>query len=260
MATFGLASNPTVIMLHPFPFSAKLWQAVATQLAGENLFVVTPNFRGCGDLPLESDKPSLEVLAQDIFELIEELQIQKPFIAGISLGGYVAMKMLSLKPSFAQGLILLDTKASPDSLAAKENRLRIAKQMRDQEEVSLLVEQILSSVLGIYTKENRPQVFQQVKNWILEANPATIAWLQEAIANRVESFSALAQFDGPSLLIRGAQDEITSAEDFDLMAKNLRQVTNTEINNVGHLPPVEDASSTAQIMGSWLSEITSPDC
>jgi pimeloyl-ACP methyl ester carboxylesterase len=247
-------------MLHAFPFSAKLWEPVATQLASKNLFVVTPNFRGCGDSPLGLVKPSLEVLARDTFAVIEKLKIQKPFISGISLGGYVAMKMLSLEPSFTRGLILLDTKASPDSLAVKENRLQIAKQMRDEENVSIVVEQILTSVLGLFTKENRPQVIHQVKNWILEANPTTIAWLQEAMANRAESFTALAQFDGPSLLIRGTQDEISSAEDFELMVKNLRQVTSIEIKNAGHLPPIEDASSTAQIIGSWLNDITSANC
>lgn len=38
------------------------------------------------------------------------------------------------------------------------------------------------------------------------------------------------------------------------MAKNLRQVTNIQISNAGHLPPIEDPSATAQAMYSWLLE------
>ena len=119
--------------------------------------------------------------------------------------------------------------------------------------VSLFAEQMIENVVGSFTHENRPKVVTQVKNWILSAKPETIAWLQIAMAQRPESFSTLAALNIPTLLIRGEQDVISSAQDFSLMQENLRQVTYVEIPNVGHLPPVEDPVATFTAIDQWLT-------
>jgi pimeloyl-ACP methyl ester carboxylesterase len=250
---FGNPEKQAVVLIHPFPFNSKLWEKVANVLAND-FYVVTPDLRGCGETELGLAEPDLDLLASDVAELINELKINKPIVGGISLGGYVAMALARLNPNLMSGLILLDTKASADTESARENRFRVARQMKESGKVELFAEQMLENVIGSYTHENRPEVVQQVKTWMLAAKAETIAWLQIAMANRVESFTTLETFDHPTLLIRGIQDLITTAEDFDLMAKNLRQVTNIQISNAGHLPPIEDPSATAQSMYSWLLE------
>jgi len=254
--TFGDSNNLAIVLLHPFPFSAELWEQVAIELAGNNYYVVTPDFRGCGNNELGSEKPNLDTLADDVFEVIQDLKIINPIIGGISLGGYVAMAMARLNPQSIRGLILLDTKASADSDLAKENRLKVADQMRQLKEVASFAAQMLPGVIGEFTKNNRPKVLNQVQVWMAAANPETIAWLQVAMADRKDSFSTLENFNKPTLLIRGEQDQISSDDDFMKMVKKLKQVTYIQISNAGHLPPVEDPSSTSQAIRNWLSETT----
>jgi pimeloyl-ACP methyl ester carboxylesterase len=225
---------------------------VAQKLSQKN-YVLVPDLRGCGQSNLGTDEPSLNLLAKDILELVETEQLSEVILAGISLGGYVAMELSRINQEVLSGLILLDTKACADSSTAKENRLRIATQMESGAKVSLFAEQMLESVVGNYTLENRPDVVALVKNWMLDASPQTIAWLQRAMSSRPESFSTLEKLDVPVLLIRGAQDGISSAQDFVQMQKNLRQVTYIEISNAGHLPPVEDPVATFAAIDQWLT-------
>ena len=251
-ATENSKTGRNILLIHPFPFDSRLWSEVAQKLSQKN-YVLVPDLRGCGKSNLGTDEPSLNLLAKDILELVETEKVSDVILAGISLGGYVAMEISRMKQEVLSGLILLDTKACADSTAAKENRLRIATQMESGAKVSLFAEQMLESVVGNYTLENRSDVVALVKNWMLDASPQTIAWLQRVMASRPESFSTLEKLDVPVLLIRGAQDGISSVEDFTQMQKNLRQVTYIEISNAGHLPPVEDPVATFAAIDQWLT-------
>ncbi len=252
MKVLGDSNNPAIVLIHPFPFDARLWFDVANELA-DSYFVITPDLRGCGFTPLGDGEPSLDLLAEDIYELVTQAGLAKAVIGGISLGGYVALALAKKHPEIISGLILADTKASADTDAAKENRLRIATQMRESGKVELFADQMITNVVGDFTHANRPDVVLEVRDWMREAKAESIAWLQEAMATRADSFQALERLSVPTLLIRGTQDSISTAEDFSLMEKKLRQVTYVQIPNSGHLPPIEDPIATAIAIENWLA-------
>ena len=252
MKVLGNSENPAIVLIHPFPFDSRLWFDVASDLA-DSYFVITPDLRGCGLTPLGAEPPNLDLLAEDIYELVTQAGLAGAIIGGISLGGYVAMALARKHPEIINGLILVDTKASADSQAAKENRLRVSVQMRESGKVELFADQMITNVVGDYTHANRPEVVLEVRDWMREANAESIAWLQEAMANRVESFETLASLEIPTLLIRGSQDSISTAEDFSQMEKKLRQVTYVQIPNSGHLPPIEDPIATTIAIENWLT-------
>lgn len=185
--------------------------------------------------------------------MVTEAGLSKAVIGGISLGGYVAMALAKRNPEIISGLILVDTKASADTDAAKENRLRIAAQMRESGKVELFADQMITNVVGDFTHANRPDIVLEVRDWMREAKAESIAWLQEAMAKRADSFETLASLSVPTLLIRGTQDSISTAEDFSLMEKNLRQATYVQIPNSGHLPPIEDPIATTIAIENWLA-------
>lgn len=252
MKVLGDSNNPAIVLIHPFPFDARLWFDVANELA-DSYFVITPDLRGCGFTPLGDGEPSLDLLAEDIYELVTQAGLAKAVIGGISLGGYVALALAKKHPEIISGLILVDTKASADTDAAKENRLRIATQMRESGKVELFADQMITNVVGDFTHANRPDVVLEVRDWMREAKAESIAWLQEAMAKRADSFQTLERLSVPTLLIRGTQDSISTAEDFSLMEKKLRQVTYVQIPNSGHLPPIEDPIATTIAIENWLA-------
>lgn len=252
--TFGDRTNHPIVLIHPFPFSAEIWRTVASDLSAAGYYVITPNLRGCGGTEIGNDDPDLDLLAQDILDLVSELDLVKPTIGGISLGGYVAMAILRKDKDVTDSVIFLDTKASADTVEAKANRLKVAKQMRAFGKVELFAEQMMANLISDVTKTNKPEVARQVLDWMKLTKPETIAWLQEAMANRPDSFKALNEFPGRALLIRGSDDAISSKQDFANLQKNLRQETYVEIANTGHLPIVEDPAAVTAAILSWLAE------
>ena len=250
---FGEPSNSTVVLIHPFPFRAEFWQATAPQLAEAGFQVIAPNLRGCADSPSDDADADINLLAADIWELLDRLDISKVTIMGVSLGGYVTLAMLRARPESVTALGLIDTKVTADSPAAIRNRTRIATEIQTELTPPEYALQMLPTLLSAFTHEHRPEVVTKVQSWISVSKPETIAWLQHAMAGRPDSSSDLAAFRGKTLLLRGADDVVTKAEDFNTMNELAQLPTYVEIPNCGHLPPVEDPQRTVSEIISWLT-------
>ena len=251
--SFGESVNPAVVLIHPFPFRAQFWSQVAPALADAGYFVVAPNLRGCASSPNDKSMPNMDLLADDVWQLLAEQGIERATILGVSLGGYVTLAMLRLKPQAVAGIGLIDTKATADSPAAVRNRGRIASEIQDSLTVSEYAEQMLPTLLSSFTHEHRPEVVDQVRSWIAASSPETIAWLQLAMAGRSDSGNVLQSFAGPTLLIRGTDDVVSKPEDFQVMRDLAQNPTFIELDNCGHLPPVEDPKACALAITSWLA-------
>ncbi len=250
--SYGSADNPAVVLIHPFPFRAEFWSAVAPAMAESGFYVVAPNLRGCATSPSDSSEPDMDLLAADVWQLLTEQGIERATILGVSLGGYVTLAMLRAKPEAVAGIGLIDTKVTADSPAAVRNRQRIAADIESSLSVAEYAEQMLPTLLSQYTHENRTGVVDQVRGWISASSPATIAWLQRAMSARPDSSSALESFAGPTLLIRGADDVVSKPEDFQVMLDLAQNSTFIEVEKCGHLPPVEDPKASAEAITSWL--------
>jgi len=250
--SYGVPGNPAVVLIHPFPFRAQFWSACAPVIAASGYFVIAPNLRGCATSPSDTAPPSMELLSADVWQLLDSLQVNNPTILGVSLGGYVTLAMLRARPDGVSAIGIIDSKVTADSPAAVRNRQRIAFEIQNHLTTSEYAQQMLPTLLSPFSRQNRQDVEGQVAQWISASKPETIAWLQEAMALRLDSTTELAKFAGPTLLIRGAEDVVSRPEDFSTMVELAQQPTFVEVPDCGHLPPVEDSTATAQVIIQWL--------
>lgn len=115
MTADGMQQKPTLVVLHGGPgldhsfeieFSrecAPFAQTILVDLRG--------NGRSTGDNPKQWN---LEQWADDVFTFCQSLGLEKPFVQGVSMGGWVTMKFACKYPDAARGIILLDTEAVLD--------------------------------------------------------------------------------------------------------------------------------------------------
>ena len=95
-----------VIILHGLFGAGRNWQGIARALTG-NLHVVIPDLRNHGSSP-HAMEMGYEVMANDVAELIAELNLANPIIIGHSMGGKVAMTLALNNPELVQGLVIVD--------------------------------------------------------------------------------------------------------------------------------------------------------
>lgn len=95
-----------LLLLHGLYGSSDNWVTFAKKLSGK-CTVYLPDLRNHGQSP-HSELCDYNAMSNDIYELAEELKLNKFFIAGHSLGGKVATAFAIRHPQMVSGLAVFD--------------------------------------------------------------------------------------------------------------------------------------------------------
>lgn len=231
-------SDTPLVLLHAFPLSSAMYAALATELRPLECDLLTPDLRGFGNVPLGTDEPSLDRMADDVAAVLDDRGSSRCVLGGLSMGGYVTMAMLRRHPDRVAGVILLDTKAGADSEQAQENRLRMADKVLEHGTRALIP--MIDTLLGETTRRERPDVVSAVTGWVNAAAPEAVAWAQRAMAARPDSFDTLRTVDVPAAVVVGEEDVLSTVDDAQSMADAIdHPVPVHVIPRAGHLSAVE---------------------
>ncbi|WP_086839919.1 alpha/beta fold hydrolase [Amycolatopsis kentuckyensis] len=241
-----------LVLLHAFPLDSRMWNAVREPLAS-HLRVITPDQRGLGRSPLpETDRePLLEDAARDVLALLDRLDLERVVLGGCSMGGYLAMAVLRLAPERVGGLVLIDTKATPDTPEAAQTRLDVAARVENEGIDPWLAEVNLPNLLAESTREQRPDLVETVREIIGSQPPAGIAWTALALRTRPNSLDLLRDAKIPALVIVGEEDPITPVAAASEMAGVMDGATLVVLPDAGHLTPLEDPAGVVEAILSW---------
>lgn len=248
--TRSAGTGVPVVLLHAFPLSSAMWLAQREGLA-RACRVITPDLRGFGGSRLGEDEPSIDLMADDVAELLDAEGIDKAVVGGLSMGGYVAMAFCRRHPDRVRGVILADTKATPDPPPAQANRERIAQAVL-AEGSGVLVDEVLPALTGPTTRERRAMVFGRVKGLVQSAPPGAVAWAQRAMAARPDSFETLRALKVPLLVVVGEEDELSPVSDAEAMAQAAPDAELEVIPKAGHLSAVEQPEAFNAAVAEFL--------
>ena len=87
--------TPTALLVHAFPFDRRMWHPQLEAIRSAGFRAIAPDLRGFGGSPAGGGAPSIDAFADDLVALLDRLHVREVVLAGISMGGYVAL-------SFAQ--------------------------------------------------------------------------------------------------------------------------------------------------------------
>ena len=248
-----------LVLLHGFPLDHRMWDEVAHLLpAGRPVHAVDlPGTPGhATDLP----EPALETSADLVAEVLRAAGVERAVVAGLSMGGYVALALVERHPDLVAALALVDTKSTADTPEARANRLRIADEAETTGSVAP-VRPMASSLLGESTRSSRPEVADQVTAWIEQQEPAGIAWSQRAMAARPDRSEVLQAFDGPVVVVVGDEDTVTPVEAAEHLVATSEQARLVVVPRAGHLSSVVQPAAVAAALAdlAQAADATSRD-
>ena len=84
--------------------------------------VLAPDLRGFDGRSPGSDDPSLDRMADDLALLLKGRDIPRVVLAGMSMGGYVALAFVERYPHALAGLALISSQAAADTEEGRANR------------------------------------------------------------------------------------------------------------------------------------------
>jgi len=101
-------SGQAVVLLHGLASNARIWDGVASRLAGAGLRVVALDQRGHGASEQPGSGYDFATLGRDLSAALAALGIERPVLAGHSWGANVALRFAADRPGALAGLALVD--------------------------------------------------------------------------------------------------------------------------------------------------------
>jgi len=247
-----IGNGVPLLLIHAFPFDRGLWRA---QIAGlSSLYrVIAPDLRGFGQSSeTTGDAISMDQYAADLKSLLDSLNIKQAVIGGISMGGYIALAFYAQYADRVKGLLLANTRATPDTEEIKQTRLANAQKIGDAGPRSL-IDSLAPKMLGTATK---PEMEITVQSMMARQRAAGIMSALRGMAARPDRTALLRFATIPLLIISGTADALIPASDSEAMhalAPNSRLVI---IPDAGHLSNLDKVDAFNHVMREFYKEVS----
>lgn len=262
----GPDGDTPLVLLHAFPLDATMWEPVAELLDVPTLCIDLPGFGGspgARELAHEHGRrvaPSVDNAAAEVLEVLDAEGIERAVVAGISMGGYVAMALAERAPDRLAGIGLLNTKAAADAPEARANRLRIAE-LAAGPMGARAVATMINGLVGETTKAENPELVADLRERLAAAPPAGIVFAQHAMAERPDRLAVLEELGRrgvPSLVLYGAEDALMGEDVHRAMAEALG-VEVLVVPGAGHLSALEAPQAVADALADLHARATARD-
>lgn len=232
--------NTTNLLLLPgLVCDQRLWASQATGL--EDICAVT-----------HVDLTGADSISRLAASAIEQAPAGQFALAGLSMGGYVALEIMRQAPERVFALALLDTSARPDTDEASANRRKAMQQAKtDFDEV----------IKGLTAKLIHPDQMQNAALTDVIAAMAhslgkdVFSQQQNAIIGRKDSRGLLKNIQCPTLILCGRDDGVTPVEVHEEMYQEIRNSQLCVIDACGHLSALEQPEQVTAALKAWLSRI-----
>lgn len=240
-----------LIILHGLFGSLDNWMGIAKTL-GERFEVYLLDARNHGQSP-HSDEFDYELMAEDLYEFIQEHKIVEPVVLGHSMGGKTAMQFAMNHPDMLTKLIVADIAPKPypvhhrqiiDGLLALDFDVIKTRQQADEELLKhipdLSVRQFL--LKNLYWKEKETLAWR----FNLEAINQNIEIVGKALKN-------IHPFLQPTLFIRGERSNYILESDFEEIKHIFPNSEVKTIANSGHWIHAEQPQEFIRIVSAFLN-------
>lgn len=173
-------------------------------------------------------------------------------LAGLSMGGYVALEVMRQAPDRVSRLALLDTQARPDTAeSAARRRALMATAARDGGLAG--VTPLLLPLLLHDDRLGDAGLTGTVHAMADAVGAEAFARQQRAIMGRPDSRPSLGAIEVPTLVLAGWQDAITPPELQLEMARAIPDATLALVPRCGHLSTLERPEAVTRQLLAWLA-------
>jgi 3-oxoadipate enol-lactonase len=242
-----------LLFLHGLIFDTRMWASQVAALSGKYR-CVSIDFRGHGQSAAPGGEYTLEVMAEDVYQVMRHLGLEQAHVAGLSMGGMVAMRLALAHPNVVRSLVLLDTDAGPEEAERARQYEMLAQVMREQGP-----EAVMAGVLTLFFSQGfiqaRPQELQRFREQFLDINGDGVYRATLAVARRRDITDEIKSIRVPTLVIVGDEDMATTPERAEAIHRQIAGSRLEKIAGAGHMTPLEQPERVTALIEKFLSQV-----
>lgn len=174
-------------------------------------------------------------------------------LAGLSLGGIVAMEVIRQAPERVERLALIDTTPHEETPGRRARREPEIAQARKEGVTAFFEREVFPHFLGDDDSAiTRERLLEVTCAMAAEAGPEVFARQWRALRDRRDARAALARYAGPALVLCGTDDRLCPLDRHHEMANLMACARLVTIPGAGHLPTLERPDPVTAALRDWL--------
>jgi 3-oxoadipate enol-lactonase len=247
-------SGRPLLLVHGYPLNRALWRPQVENLT-DAARVIAPDLRGHGESNVPDLPYTVDRLADDLAELLDELGLAEPVVvAGLSMGGYVALAFYRRHQARVAGLILAATRAGADSEAGKANRDK-AMALAREKGVEAIAESMLPKMLAPETYQSHTELVEHVRHIMAETPLNGVIGDLTAMRDRPDSTELLGGILEPVLVLHGQEDQLIPPSEAEAAFARLPNARLALVPRAGHLVNLEQPEAFNAEVRTFMKSI-----
>lgn len=248
----GKPDAPVLVMGHGLLFGTSMWRHQVEALRADYRCVAI-DWRGQGCTPATADGYDMDSLFEDAVALIEHLDVGPVHYLGLSMGGFVGLRLGARRPDLVRSLTLIDTSAGPED-PEKVRKYRLMATVYGLLGFKPLIGQvapIMFTPAFIATDEGRATV----ETWVGELAQQDRKGVKKAIrgvTDRLPLGDEIRSITAPTLVIVGSEDVATPVAKAEAIASAIAGSRIDVLAGVGHVSTLEDPARINACVRSFL--------
>ena len=259
---FGEKGDQPIVILHGIFGVSDNWVTYGKRLAQEGFEVFVIDQRNHGQSP-QSDVFNYLAMTDDLFDFIDEHEIEDPIILGHSMGGKVAMRFALENPQMLNKLIVVDI--SLKAYGPRKTHKSIIKAMKSVDLSKVKSRQEVEEQVAEFIPELRIRQFIMKNLHRKEKNEFEwkiyIPGIEDNLDLLFDGIDTITKFEKPTLFVKGGASDYILLEDYDQIRYNFPNAEIITIADASHWVHVESPERFYQLtMGfasgnpSWYDE------
>ena len=237
-----IANGLPVVLIHGAGWTHLCWPPEIRRLPGFNMYAL--DLLGHGKSDGMSGHQRIEDYTQDVLEWGLSQNIHRAVYFGHSMGGAIALDLALNHGERVAAIGLVATSAKlrvlPDLLADAANTTTFYKAL----------EMILSLS---FDPEVPERTIDLARQRLMEIRPSVL-YGDLLACDAFDVMDRLAEIDVPTMVISGAEDQLTPLRYVQFMTNNIRDAQMFTIPRAGHMVMLEKPDEISTIMAEFLAE------
>lgn len=243
----GEPARPPLVLLHAIGTDSTLWDRTVPALV-DRFRLLRVDLRGHGASDSPGGDYALALLAQDVAAAMTAAGVGRAAVAGVSLGGMVAMQLALDRPDLVTALIPICTSAAMDA-AVWDERIRTVR----AHGVAAIADAAMGRFLSPAFAATHPALAAGLRAELLATSAEGYAGAGAAIRD-MALLPRLPRIAVPTLVLAGTHDRSTPAAGHADRIAALVPGAHLSLLDASHLAPVDNPGAVADALIRFLAD------
>ncbi len=250
-----VSSKQTIIFAHGLLWDNEMFEPQVNELK-ERYRCIAFDFRGQGKSPATKSGYDMENLTEDTLELISKLVDGPVHFLGLSMGGFIGMRIAINHPEKLKSLMLLETTADPEPEVNKPKYLKlcfVAKWIGvtpivDKTMAIMFSQSFLHDPEKAELKRDWENRLKKLKRW-------TFGRAVRGVVDRKGVYDSLDRISTPTLIVVGDEDVATVPARALRMKEAIKDSQLVTVEKAGHTSSIEQPEAVNKAVSEFLANL-----